>query len=290
MSFADEVIASNTQRSSTPPPEAPPTPAVELKASAEPPLASPGKVAFSVEDMDFNTVLPVGGKVEAPVEAKPAAPEEPKQPMIRIGGVEFKSIEEAVKYADDLARAKEQEEAYLQGFQKAKEANEPQVPEKSIDEILEEKLFENPRQAIADLRKQVKEEIFAEYNKMMTEQAQATQQAQANEALWSNFYKENTELSDPDTREYIQDHLLKKHWDRLKDLPLTKSLPELAEMARKALKISKENALPSKELQSGPAIVAGSSGDATRSSLTATVEKELDFVSQINKLRKRSAK
>lgn len=297
MSFAEEVASSRRAPSMPPPaaPEAAPTPAAQVENKSELPAAPATKVEFSVEDMDFNTTAPALPAGTAPVvpEAKVAVPEAPaeKTPVIRIGGMEFKSIEEAVKYADELAIAKQQEEAYLQGFQKAKADSEPpKAPEKTIDEIIEEKLFENPKTAIAEIRKVIKEEIFSDYNKMMADQQAKAQQEAASEKLWGDFYKSNAELSDPDTRDYIQNHLLNKHWDRLKDLPLDKSLPELADLARKALRIKREDALPSRELPSSPAIVPGASGNATSMATVATSQKELDFVSQVNTLRRRSAK
>lgn len=293
MSFADEVTASKTQKSAPPPQaaEAAPTPAAEMTPKGELPTAAKEKVAFSVEDMDFNqtaskeTVLPVG-KPDAAPEA-PAA--EAKVPVIRVGGMEFKSVEDAIKYADELSIARQQEEAYLQGFQKAKAESEPAPPpEPDVDERIEQLLFENPKAAIKELREQAKKEIFAEYDKMMATQTKERAQQESSQKMWGDFYEKNTDLSDPDTRDFVQNHLLQKHWERLQNVPTEKALAELADLARKALRITKENALPTRELHSGPAVVPGSSGNSTGSPIPVTDQKDLDFVSQVNRLRRRN--
>lgn len=291
MSFAEEVSASNLNKSA-----APEVVAASLGKVAAPEPAAPKEPKAAVAPAqeleipaEISFKLPTGSApVEETAKVAPELIAEPEKPKIRIGGVEFDTVESAVKYADTLALAKQQEDAYREGYSKAKDESTPKTPEKAIEEIIEEEFFKDPKVAIAKIMATTKQQVFDEYNKMINAQAKVQQQKATADAFWDNFYKEHTDLSDPETRKYVQNYLVRENWNEWQTLSGDKATKVIAETARRALKIKKEDSLPSIELQSRPAIVPGGSGEATNSSVPATKPEMLDFVSQVNKLRRRA--
>lgn len=263
--------------------------AKQVLSKSKMPLAAPeGAITSGDEVLNAmpSGVAPVNPEAANHVEpSKPSADDDKPQAPIKIAGKEFANINEAISYAEQLELASREDKAFQEGYQKASEANKPAEPAtKSYVEEAEEKLFEDPKQAIEILRQGIQQEIFSAYNKMTAEQqAQAKATAQR-EATWSEFYKSNTDLAE--SREYV-DFLLQKNWDKLKDMQAEKALEQLAGMARSGLRLNKESALPSKELQSKPAMMAGASSNATPQSSDATQEKPMDFIAQLAKLRKR---
>lgn len=261
-----------------------------LSKKGAPPVPSAEEPTLTSGDEMLNSMptgtAPLNGdvKVAEPTKPVPASEEKPSAP-IKIAGKEFASIDEAIKYAEQLELAQIEEKAFQEGYQKANEASKPGEPApKSYVEEAEEVLFEDPKKAIEILRKGIQDDIWSAYNKMTKEQQAAAQQQSSREATWSDFYKSNTDLGE--SREYV-DFILQKNWDKLKDMQADKALEQLADMARKGLRINKEAALPSKELQNKPAIMAGAGANATSSSNDATPEKPMDFIAQLAKLRKR---
>lgn len=300
MGFADEVKASqskNTEQTVSVPPDGGMPNAQESAPTEAKPAGLPDTLTTGTDILNASAVLPSGQNPVDPANApKPSpeasAPKEDTVPKIRIGGREFTSVEDAMNYATQLELARQADEAFKQGYQTAEDKLTPKEAaiEADLNKIIEEKFFENPAEAIKMLREKVKEDIFADYNKMTADQAKASALEASKKQLWDSFYQDNTDLSDPDTRDYVENHLLKKHWDSLKNLPMEKSLPQLADMARKALRIKREDALPTRELHSGPAIIPGASQAGTSAAPVATSSETLDFVAQVNKLRKRNAK
>jgi hypothetical protein len=260
------------------------------KKGAPPPPASGEEAGLTSGDEMLNAMptgaSPINGEVKVVESAKPlpASEEKPSAP-IKIAGKEFSSIDEAIKYAEQLELAQIEEKAFQEGYQKANEASKPAEPAaKTYVEEAEEVLFEDPKKAIEILRKGIQDDIWGAYNKMTKEQQEVAKQQASREATWNDFYKSNTDLGE--SREYV-DFLLQKNWNTLKDMQADKALEQLADMARKGLRINKEAALPAKELQNKPAIMAGAGAGATSSSSDATPEKPMDFIAQLAKLRKR---
>ncbi len=219
-------------------------------------------------------VEPPNGKVSRPAEEK-----------IRIGGKEFANLEEATKYAEELILADREEKAFQEGYKKAVAKDEQAAePKRTWMDDAYDKFFEDPRAALEAIRNGVRTEIIEEYRTMTTveKEQQVRQQEQAQ--TWDSFYKANADLAE--SRDYV-DFMLKKNWNDLKDEKTEVALEKLAEITRKGLKISKESALPRTELQNKPAVMAGVGDNATTAEAPATVEKAIDFISQLNKLRKR---
>jgi hypothetical protein len=282
--FAEEVKASKSKQPAAPAVD-PATPAAPAAVVAKPELVDPGPF------------LPVGAK---PVDHQAKVAEEleklknppppdvrDEKPKIKIAGKEFSTVEEAIKYAEELEIASIEDKAYRQGVEAADKANKPQIdpqPQKTLDEEVEEILFEDPKVAIKRLREGITKEIFDAYDKMTTSQQKAVLQKAQADKTWNDFYEQNTDLAE--SKEYVE-YLLKKNWDDLSKKDSVVALSELAELTRKGLKITKTAALPTRELSSKPAVGPGASTESTHSEEAATTSEELDFVSQVRKLRKR---
>lgn len=282
--FAQEIQQAFKKGSAAPVAETP----VEVKqeTASEPAAEMPGP-------KDGDTIeLATGSKpVEAPVKKLEPTMEpieeivEKKTAPIKIAGKEFGSIDEAIQYAEQLEIASREEKAFAEGYEKAKEGTkEPEPPAKTLDDEVEEMLFENPKEAVKKLREGIQKEIFSAYEKMTAEQRQAQMIQQQREQTWNNFYQDNADLAD--SKDYI-DFLLQKNWQTLGMKPADQALKELADLARKGLRLSKEASLPKTELQSKPAMMAGASTGATPQAQAPTDNEKIDFISQITKLRKR---
>lgn len=277
-------------------------PAVAAVAEAAP-VAAPHQPkhgeTYDESKFSFNDGLPAGiapvdpkaAEAAKAAEAKPAAAAAPAAPAveaaakapIKIGGQEFQTIDEAVDYARKLEAASLADKAYIEGLKDGKpEADKPKV--KTAAEIFAEKVFEDPLKAAQDFQEATKAEIRAEYNQSLQTQAQIKAVGEARKEAWDTFYRENTDLSEPATRDILENYLLKKLTDDGKLKPTDK--PEkLAELARAHLKIVKEAAKPVTELPAGPVTTAGASGEATSAATTAETAEPVDFVSQMNNFR-----
>lgn len=272
--FAQEVKQSSRQPMPAPKEsaEAAPTKEAAAPVTDEHPLAMPTGVA------------PVEGPVVV-VESKTRPPEEKPAPPIKIAGKEFTSIDEAIAYAEQLEIASREEKAFQDGYQKATETTkEPEPAKKTYVEEAEAKLFEDPKAAIEILREGIRAEIFKAYDTMTAQQVAQQEAVARREQTWSEFYKTNTDLAD--AKEYVE-FVTKKHWETLANKPADKALSEIAELARKGLKLTREASLPKEELHSKGAKMAGASGDSTTVQVEATHQKNLDFIAQLASLRKR---
>lgn len=281
MGFADEVkqVIAKPSRA----------PAVEKTESTEKQPQGPEDaplLATGTRPVDPATPIVKIVEVEAKPKPETETPEvaRPEVSKIKIAGKEFSSVEEAIAYAEQLELAQREDKAFQEGYQKAKEGDQPPAPQKSLDDEVEELFFENPKEAIKKLREGIQQEIWSAYQNMTQQQSQAVRLEAERNQMWEQFYQANSDLAE--SREYV-DFVMKKNWDALKDKKLEQSLTELADMARKGLKISKEAALPKTELPNKPVIMPGASGDATTQQTEVTAAQPLDFIQQLNKLRKR---
>ena len=264
----------------------------EIKAArhAEPAGTPPADKVTQDAPEGMNTGLPPGSD---PLEVQPeqVAPEAQPAPKaeakIKIGTQEFNSMEDAVEYAKQLDLARAQDQAYIEGMKAAKpqEVAPAQAKQKALEEEVEEMFFEDPKAAIKKLSDGIKKQIFDAYNQSIQETETAKQREAQVKGIWDGFYGANTDLSESKD---IVEFLRVKNWDKIKDIPQDKALNFLADEARKQLKISKQATLPRTELPGGPARVAGVSGESTQSSSAPVEAKELDFIQQLNKLRKKS--
>jgi hypothetical protein len=291
--FAEELRAANTRTAPTT--QLAQAAAASAAAPTETPQEAAAAPAAEMTGLKDGQVIELGLPVgSSPVDPSAVANVEPVKavakvddsPKIRIAGKEFANMQEAIKYAEELELAKREDDAFKEGFKTAKgsekKADEP--PPKTYVEEAEELLFENPKKALEILKEGVRKEIFDTYDKMTADQQAAqTKQQQLNQ-IWEHFYTENADLAE--AKEYV-DYVLQRNWETLGGKPISESLPILAEQARKGLKITKQSASPAKELPSKPAVTAGASSSSTGAQVQATPKKDMDFVSQLNTLRKR---
>lgn len=235
--------------------------------------------------------LPSG---DAPVEpsnkAEPAATPAPVEaktetPKFVLHGKEFTDAQEALAYArEQVAKAQGIQET-LDKVNLAKPAETP-AETKSFEQEMEELMFTNPQEAIRKIVEKAR--IEAETN--MTKAYNEAQTAEANKKHWNNFYKGIAEKN-PDIADFIElteTIVTEKHWSAVKDLPLEKAAEFLADKTRELLKIRKDATAKTTELPPGPANVPGATGGNPSVPVQATQEKSLDFISQIQKHRKRS--
>lgn len=206
------------------------------------------------------------------VEATPA----PKKTTIKIGDEVFESAEEAIQYATQLQMELAKKDAYELGKQAAQPKAEPQAPVKDEFDELGDQIFENPKEALKKLSA-----LAEERAEKRIREAQAREQAI--QKTWEGFYSQNQDLVE---NKDLVDFVLQKNWSEIGNLPVEKSLKILAEKTRSLLSSRKISALPTQELPSAPAVTT----TATSSATTVVKEKEenpVDFISQINKHRKR---
>jgi hypothetical protein len=259
MSFAAEVAQANASRGEAPP-AAPveSAPAPEGLAMPEHGAVHPEQAAEAVQE----TVQPA-----------------PKQGKIKIGSQVFESPEEAIAYAEEMERTLLQKDAFDQGRLAAEPKPLAVEPEKDEFDDIESELFEKPKSAIQKIYNKAKEDAKKEMRSEDAKQAEIKN-------TWDGFYSSNSDLA---SQREVVDYVLQKNWNTLGHLPVEKSLKMLAEKTREFLGSTKLATLPTRELQSGPAIVPGASSAAT----TAPAKKEsqaLDFITQVNKLRRREVR
>lgn len=235
--------------------------------------------------------LPAGG---APIDpsAIPAAPEAtetpakaPEAPKFVLHGKEFTDAQEALSYArEQVAKA--------QGIQETLDkVNLAKTPEKteeviSFEQEMETLMFTNPQEAVRRIVDKAKADATKEIKQAYNDE----KQAETNKKQWTSFYKGIAEKN-PDIADFIElteTIVTEKNWASIKDLPLEQAAEILADKTRDLLKIRKNATAKQTELPEGPATIPGATGGAPTSTPKATAEKALDFISQIQKHRKRS--
>lgn len=282
-SFAEQVkqaVKTKEYRSGgdeAPKAEAPATPAVTEKPADD--IMNNGLQAKE------EAVLPEGNKAS---EIPPASSETKSPTKVKMLGKEFSSVEEAMLYAETQA-------AEAKGFKEAvdklsKPAEEiPQTPqEPDFFETVENEIFVNPKEGLKKVYAKAKEDAVAEVRAQLKKEAEELKAEETRKenykAFWNDFYKANSDLQD--FKEEV-DYIMEKNWLDVKDLPLEKANAEIANLTRSRIKKLREATMPRKELSSAPAVVAGGSAGPGASATNATAKTNLDFISQLNKHRKR---
>lgn len=263
MSFAEEVKAGQPRQESAPATKITETALFDLPGTQPPPAAS---------------------KDELPLGSDPVV----KEAKIKIGDAEFSSAAEAIEYARTIDQARREDNAYIEGVKSGLKPEAPAAIEKDIDEQVEEILFEDPKKAVKKLRESIKQELTAEYKGVLQQRDQAVVQEQEAQKFWSEFRSEFKDLANHDTAikyVYSQDPVALDALGR-KDMKAAKL--ELAQRTRAMLRGYKESELPQKEMHSGPVNVATSNGTPGAAVAEAThIAKSMDFISQVNKMRKK---
>lgn len=275
MTFADEVKAyKSTENKEAMAAEAP-----KAEAAAEETPAAPEPFAFEELPKGTDPVVP-----EVKAEAPKAAEE--KKTSIKIGKQVFSTIEEAVEYAKELERAAAEDKAYIEGLKDAQTKVEeaPKEPEEPLKKKIANKLFEDPEEAIETLRETIKQEIRDEYNRSLIEAQKAREAAEAKKSAWDSFYQQHTDLSAPETREILENYLLPK-LTREGTITPTDGFEKFADLARKQLRIVKEQAQPTKELPSGPVPTLGTTTNDTSKKASENTDSPVDFITALKRIR-----
>lgn len=316
-SFAEEVAASKNHgnKSSTPPPPAP----VETPAApATPPAAA--QMSLPAPDANFGplpkhgdvyveTALPPGNAPVDPVAAAPIVPPIEPPPTtppatppvsavaadpalevkkaIKIGTREFTDVQAAIDYARELEQSKIADQAFVEGVKAATKV-EPTEKQKTTDEKFAEDVFVDPVKAVKELRETIANELRAEYNKATAAQAQAQVVAQTRNNAWEIFFKENSDLSTPETRQLIQEYIYPRSADKLAHFNLKDGMAELANIARKTLQMQKSAAVPAQTLPSAPVVTTGATSATTPVVTAPPAPENVDFVTAVNNMRRRA--
>lgn len=271
MSFAQEVAAAKTN--------------TEVKAP--PPQATEG--------IAEHFAMPEHGEVHPEQQAQPqevaaqteTTPQHPKEGKIRIGNEVFDTPEEAMAYATELQQTLVQREAFEQGKLAAQPVTPPE-PEPDFFAEIENQIFENPKEAIKKIHAKAVEDAKKYIEETEKKKEEAKRVEETRNHTWNTFYTSNTDLSTPEAKQIV-DHVLQRDWKELGGMAAEKALPLLAERTRALVRSLRETQLPASVLQAGKVI----STSATHGSTATSTKKEsspLDFISQINKHRKRDAK
>lgn len=272
MSFADEVKHSQTPTPATPPPAAPPAPAAVMDATiaefnqpAVPPVAAPQPLAPGVAPIDKDAI--------------PAPVVEAKKTRIRIGTKEFDSHDAALEYAQALELQSAENEGYIKAVNELK-PKEPPTPVRTDVDDISDILFEDPKQALTKIEQLIEKRVNEKADAVIQEQAK---KAELN-AHWTNFWQANPELQE---RSDFVGYVFQKHYEELGPLPADKAFQRLGEIARREARIEREATRAETPMPPGPAIVAPTSNTATPAPAQIISEGPVDFVSQVNNIRKR---
>lgn len=205
---------------------------------------------------------------DAPEDARRAKEESTKE-RIEIDGYVFESESEALQY--------------LKGKNKALEAGDKQdtEPEQDpVDQYLEQisdKLFEDPKAALTELLSFAVQTTEA---KIKREQQQQEQE----KGFWGSFYEANQELVGS---EEIVNYITQRDWNKVKGMDEKAGSDYLAKEAKKMLSKAMQAAKPKETLSTTNTKVSTTSATPTQLAAPA-MEKAVDFVAQLSKLRKRS--
>lgn len=299
MSFMDEVKSTiGKSKVATPVPVAVVTPvdskqvqqaeppAVIVAGAADDPTASPFDLPTGTAPVNPETPIVA---TEA-IKAEPAVvAAEPAKKLIKIGDKEFDKVEDAIAHAQAIEAAALQDKAYVQGVldsQKKPELTAEQ--KKDFYEQFAEKFFQDPVAATKELSEKVKEDLRVEYNTNMQTQTAAQAAEVQKQNAWESFFKANPDLSEPETRDIVQNYVTTKNWNDIKDLSTEKGFEKIAELSRKTLKIAKQAALPTTILSSSPVTTTGAAGELGSGPTQAKTQEKSDFVSEWKQAFKRT--
>lgn len=189
---------------------------------------------------------PEGTPPAAPVAPKPDAPQ---TVAVKYGGKEYVAPPElaAAWEARELEFGKKlsehgQELGDLRRFRESvTKTVTPPPPQRDLGTML----FENPNQALTQLREEIKTEVRQEYA-----------QDQGQRQFWGAFYRKHEDLDGEDT---LVKAVMQQHWGELSVLPVSSAQDKIADLTRsEILRISKKlKGGSEEELPQGRAIVEG---------------------------------
>jgi hypothetical protein len=198
-----------------------------------------------------------------------------EESLIRIGDKEFKSTEEAIKYAESLEHDKLIAEAYNQGIRDTMTVAKPAVaPEPEPEDNFEERFYTDPKGTLKEIEEKATKKAL-----------EAIQGEQKKEQLWSQFFNENPDLAN---QRSICEHVLQQNWEtigQMTDIP--KAMKLLATKTRSIFQDYIEKSKPRVELPAKKGQVVSSGGSAGPGvTPTKRVDEPSDFVSQLKKVRR----
>lgn len=276
MSFAEEVAAAKAAPKSAQSETPAQNDAANTEATAEQHFAMPAHGEVHPEQQNDAVDLSETQGTPAPV----------KEGKIKIADEVFDDVEAALKYATDLKLTLLEKEAYEKGKQDASQKPAEAVVEPDWTDEIERELFENPKEAIKKLHKKATEEAEKILAKREEEKAKAQAVEAQRKKTWDSFYHDNTDLSSQSAQEVVNG-ILQRDWHELGPMPAEKALPILAKRAREFIASLKETQLPTTVLQSNK-VVTTKSGIPSTATNTQKKASPLDFISQVNKHRKRA--
>ncbi len=201
---------------------------------------------------------------------------QPKSGKIRIGTEVFEDPQDAILYAEELQRQILQKDAYEMG-KKDSQSPKEEAPAKDFFDEIEESFYDKPKEVARKLYEKAKQDA-------KTEIETARVQEETRRRTWEGFYSQNQDLvENKDLVEFV----LQKNFSDIGNLPAEKALKILAEKTRSLIGSRKESTLPTKELPSVAAVSTSSSGASTATG-GKKEEGPLDFISQLQKHRKRT--
>lgn len=259
MGFAEEVKQNHENKGNVP----------VIDVSSEP----------SIDPESVKALMGEGEPQAEPVEnsGEPQAESASKE-TFRIGTQEFSSLDEAMKYAAKLELEKAERDAYELGKQEVQPQQELEPPKKSIEDEIQDLLFDDPAEAL----RRYKEHITSEIKTSIKTETTAEQEKAA---AWNSFYEENPDLTE---HKELVDFVLEKNWDKLGTLEAKQGLTELAKMTKGMLQKVAQSQIPKEVLEDKKVVVTQASGEKTTPQ--PTVEDLVDFTTQIRRLNKRQLK
>jgi hypothetical protein len=215
--------------------------------------------------------------LDAPAEEEdaPAVAAEAEEPetLISIGGREFKTQSEAIRYAEELEQEKLLAESYNQGIRETLALTQKPVQAQEEDNF-DEQFYSNPKEALKKVKEQAKDEIMASINAK-----------DAEKAAWNRFSQAHPDLADSEKEVR---RVLQENWDVLGNMKDEKRAMEiLATKTRSYFQSIAERVKPRTVLSNRGGQVVSPSGKAS-SGVTPNKREErpLTMIEQMQSLRR----
>ena len=223
-----------------------------------------------------------GGPGETPLtEERPKPSDAPSLVTVKYGGKDYTVAPEIAEAWS--AREKEfgqkisEQGTELGSLRKFRQSVEQTVtPPRPTGSDLGTLLFENPNEAISQIRQGIIREVEGRYS-----------QDQSQREFWRGFYRKHDDLDGEDT---LVQAVMQRHWGELETLPVSTAQDKIADLTRgEILRISKKlKGGREDELPQGRAVVEGASSTPSRRKAEPEPEgpKSLSDVIRANRARR----
>lgn len=214
---------------------------------------------------DHGKTMPTHGSTHPELASNPTTQNTPpaQGTEVTLNGKKFKSAQEMSEYVANLEKKVTLNQPPQQTIAQANQTPKVQATpgKKSYTELL----FEDPEQAVASIKQDIKAEFDIQ-----------RQQEENRKSFWSQFYVENPDLRG---KEEIIDGMVAKNWGSLSLLTVADFGKKVADDSRVMLK--KAGLMNATEIPNNPS-AALSSGGQTPSGQQAIPAKETSFVDEMN--------